>query len=1492
MRFLYCADRLSDASSKADSFETQVIYDLVRDGHQVDEVLPLGHVRSWSAGPVDTPGTNGEWHAVDEVVPSGAAIRDFVAIVSKRFAENQYDAVIARGIILNRVLIEESKVADRLWSLIPRSELEECLRSGKKGKAELSEVAQNNAFTLVENAEGRSAVRRIVPAVQHKLVNIADSGSLRGQSPCGLLTRLANMARAKTRVLIYRDSKASNVKDWASATYRAARSIASADVHVVLMCHDALAVFNTPETSDAEHVTVVEPAVSEHQVVDGRLQPRYAAYHMAVAVEQLNCAVALTDNLETVRFGRPNQSLRPKLWPLIEFGGLEGFTDMQDAIEQLSTWVSRLVLVDEESRALLESRTPSATSKTILLSGLWSSQTEKPSCQGQGETLRTDLQQYLDRFVPDYSDVAQLETARKVVVAGHDFKFAGELLDVLAMRDDVELRADHWKAQNVQDEKLSRALLEWGDVIFCEFASHNAVWYSWEKMPGQTLIVRLHGYELWSPWIQDINLANVDKIVFVSEFYRDKVIDELGWPREKTAVIPNVVDLLDLYRPKRDDARFHIGIAGIVPILKRPDRAVDLLEQLLASDDRYTLHIRGRSPWEYGWMWQNENVRDAYQAFYERLRADPRLRRRVSFEGFGPDMGRWFRNIGWMLSPSSRETFHLAPVEGMASGAVPVVWEREGGREIFGDEWVHEDTRAAAEYIISANQDTDRFSALSRAARSAACRFDVLANGREWVRLVLELKGEHSEVPGDNILIGRLEQIFETGTNAINLSRLVSGLLRDGNWPRVQELMEHHPELAKSLPARVQWRVGVQALKDDRLLVPQRSTGAAYLVQRDCVLYTLDVKRMGEPNSALPDGCIAEGDTGNLRLVAVSSVDTIPGEDSERVTRGTTVYNGASVVNLPLRNVDGLRIDKFVLAAADGLVREARAFRPAAIAAQSGLWTALPALVAARRLGIPFLLENSPGMAQADDLGLDELIRREADEVFAADASPLASLKQGSKNYKAAVDTGVQRLLSSLRVGVIADEFTSRTIAHSFETVPLARAEGYLQVSSLDLDAIFIESAWEGPQDEWRRGVAYHPDRIEDLRRIIRVANARAIPVLFWNKEDPVHFRAFEQTAGMIDHVFTTDADMVGMYLQNTASLTRTVSSMPFYAEPEIHNALPTDRPYSHSVSYAGTYYGDRFKERSVELHRILDAAKVHGLTIYDRQVNVANSPYSFPSELADFVREGVPYDEVLKVYKAHPVHINVNSANDSPTMFSRRVVEIAASGSVVLSGRGRGITEQLQGIEATGSYARWAELLETWLTDERERLDEAWRQMRTVTRSHLAEHALTIMMRTAGLPVISPGLPSYALWAVTLSPTDVTEILAQTWSPEAILVQSAADECVASLTDAGVQVVTGVARQQSHPGITTSGWIGSYSSGLTSTHYEDLLHAARFGEWSSVAIEYLSEEVEPGQSLVRLGPVRDEVGTLYNVEQLDGDHSIGDVMGILGDHRGLTWRV
>ncbi|MDK6269450.1 glycosyltransferase, partial [Lactobacillus mulieris] len=80
-------------------------------------------------------------------------------------------------------------------------------------------------------------------------------------------------------------------------------------------------------------------------------------------------------------------------------------------------------------------------------------------------------------------------------------------------------------------------------------------------------------------------------------------------------------------------------------------------------------------------------------------------------------------------------------------------------------------------------------------------------------------------------------------------------------------------------------------------------------------------------------------------------------------------------------------------------------------------------------------------------------------------------------------------------------------------------------------------------------------------------------------------------------------------------------------------------------------------------------------------------------------------YPEMCQAYKAHPIHLNGNSVVDSPSMFSRRVVEITASGSTVLSSAGRGVDETLAGTVPTVTTPdEAAAYLEGWKSSEQRR--------------------------------------------------------------------------------------------------------------------------------------------------------------------------------------------
>ena len=464
--------------------------------------------------------------------------------------------------------------------------------------------------------------------------------------------------------------------------------------------------------------------------------------------------------------------------------------------------------------------------------------------------------------------------------------------------------------------------------------------------------------------------------------------------------------------------------------------------------------------------------------------------------------------------------------------------------------------------------------------------------------------------------------------------------------------------------------------------------------------------------------------------------------------------------------------------------------------------------------------------------------------------------------------------MKGLTVGIIADTFTTEGLRGEAELCELLPETWRQQAEETPLDVLFVESAWEGLNGQWRQKVGYYDDeRFSALRELLEFCNSRSIPTVFWNKEDPVHFNRFKRSAALFDHVFTTDATCIRKYAEVRGPRVQTIASLPFYAQPRLHNPLPPELDYSHTVAYAGSFYGKRYPERSAELDSLLQAGETHGLTIYDRQYLNPDSPYKFPPNLQKFVQGGLPYLEMMHAYKAHPVHVNVNSVESSPTMFSRRVTELAASGTAVASGRGQGVERVMAGLIQTVSNREETDvLLDRWMTDERARLHDSWLAYRLIHRSHTAAHRLAYVLRCAGLVVRAPEPARYALKVEHLSHEILRSIQAQTVWPAAVIFSSA---------EKGIDSPLNVIHQEQATPEVLAGlgvqWVGDYPGSRDRTLFEDLLTGATYGSWSEISES--SEDLDtPGLGLVRVVAAGTETPCLQSLSWPEQSRGAGIV--------------
>jgi spore maturation protein CgeB/SAM-dependent methyltransferase len=336
-----------------------------------------------------------------------------------------------------------------------------------------------------------------------------------------------------------------------------------------------------------------------------------------------------------------------------------------------------------------------------------------------------------------------------------------------------------------------------------------------------------------------------------------------------------------------------------------------------------------------------------------------------------------------------------------------------------------------------------------------------------------------------------------------------------------------------------------------------------------------------------------------------------------------------------------------------------------------------------------------------------------------------------------------------LRVASILDEMSAACFAPECELVPLTLKGWREQLDERRPDLLLVESAWSGNGGEWQYRIAQYPRRdltgLPALRDLIDGCRERGIPTAFWNKEDPVHFERFAEAASLFDHVFTTDVGCVERYRALPGE--RSVAPLPFAAQPRIHNPAAVVSERSASPCFAGAWYRDRHPDRRRTLEALLDAARPHGLVIYDRRFGGDDGAFGFPERFAPHVLGRLPYERILGVYKSHRVFLNANSVADSPTMCSRRVFELAACDTAILSTPSAALAALLGegAVEEAGDEVAAVAALERLLGDEGERTRRTRAARRAVFARHTYADRLATIAAAAGLDARYLRRPAFA---------------------------------------------------------------------------------------------------------------------------------------------------
>ncbi|WP_338590442.1 glycosyltransferase [Shewanella khirikhana] len=310
------------------------------------------------------------------------------------------------------------------------------------------------------------------------------------------------------------------------------------------------------------------------------------------------------------------------------------------------------------------------------------------------------------------------------------------------------------------------------------------------------------------------------------------------------------------------------------------------------------------------------------------------------------------------------------------------------------------------------------------------------------------------------------------------------------------------------------------------------------------------------------------------------------------------------------------------------------------------------------------------------------------------------------------------------KIGLVADLATAVGLAPDASLIHLTPGNWKLKINLFRPDFVLIESAWRGHGNSWQRQIVDAPS--VQLTELADYCRKRDLPAVFWNKEDPIHFERFMQTALLFDYVLTTDSDSVPAYLALKGACFKTVDTLAFCAQPKWHFPAATDAQADDSVAFLGGYYGLELAERSEQQLQILSALSDKGLKIYDRFWFEHKNQGSFPEALKPFCLPAVDLSKSYALYRRYKTHINFNTVQHSQSMLSRRVFELAASKAAIISTPsiamgnifGSHIPQVIDGITANRA-------LQEYRCDPEKRAQDVFANYEVVMDAHTWKHRL-----------------------------------------------------------------------------------------------------------------------------------------------------------------------
>jgi len=283
-------------------------------------------------------------------------------------------------------------------------------------------------------------------------------------------------------------------------------------------------------------------------------------------------------------------------------------------------------------------------------------------------------------------------------------------------------------------------LVDWCDIVFVDWWSKPAIFFSRYLEKNKPLVVRLHSYEAFSSTPHFTNMKGVDAGIFIADHIKEifhLTCLNANQYKDRHRVIQNIRCFEKNSLKKRTEIEKRtLCLAGYSTKNKDPILALDILSLLLQDDSRWRLKLIG-SPWP---VEVSGEELEYFSKFKQKLSI---LAGNVEILPFTNNLLEELETCGFILSTSLREGSHETVVEGMSVGCIPIVrnWPHvrdfDAAKRMFPNVVPFENSKAAYHQITNSINEYDKLS--ENYSEDAYNMYHASKSGQELVNLFLDL---------------------------------------------------------------------------------------------------------------------------------------------------------------------------------------------------------------------------------------------------------------------------------------------------------------------------------------------------------------------------------------------------------------------------------------------------------------------------------------------------------------------------------------------------------------------------------------------------------------------------------------------------------------------------------------------------------------------------------------------------------------------------------